>query len=165
MRKVLIAILIAVVSASAYSLLALSGGRYTRIEGFFTNGNSFGIFVSFTVPLLVLAIDLRHRLTWRLTFVAGSAVGIAALLMSWSRAATLSVIVQFVVYLILERKKKTIAVCAIILVAIIATVATSPTSMKYLGLITRLGGRDPSLSSMGERTSVCLATSSHGSRV
>jgi O-antigen ligase len=139
-RKVLIAILIAVVSASAYSLLALSGGRYLRIEGFFTNANSFGIFLSFTVPLLVLAIGLGRQIPWRLIFTAGAAVGIAALLLSWSRAAILSVLVQFMVYLILEKKKKTIAACGIILVATLIAVASSPTSMKYLGLITRLGG-------------------------
>jgi O-antigen ligase len=139
-RQILLAFLVAVVATTAYSFLNLGQARFARIEGFFTNANAFGIFLSFTVPLLVFAFSLQKKLVWKLAFGIGIAMGVAALSLSWSRAAMLSVIVQFSVYALLQRKKKMLGVFISLLLAGAIIVVTSPRAMDYLKLITRIGG-------------------------
>lgn len=133
-------VLIGVAAASLYSFAGLWFEGFQRFRGFFGNANAFGQFLAFTLPILVMGFIIHRRFVARLTFGTGIALGIFAVLLSWSRAAILCLAVQWVVYLIIEKKKKTLQALVGLTVLVAAIVSTSPQTQTMISTILRLQG-------------------------
>ncbi len=99
-----ITFLASVAASSLYSLLQLWTEGFFRVRGFFNNANSFGIFVSFALPMaIVLAYAARSRML-KLFALACTCPALVAVGMTWSRAAILNLVVQALAFLVLERQ-------------------------------------------------------------
>ena len=131
-------VLIGVAASSIYSMTTLWFDGFQRARGFFGNPNAFGQFLAFALPILFMGLLIHRRFVARLMFGAGIVLGISAVLFSWSRAAILCLAVQGVVYLIIEKKKKTILALVGLTVLVAAIVSVSPHTQTFVSTILRL---------------------------
>lgn len=116
---------LAALIGTGYSVIG-DGVRGTRFAGFSGNANIFGLFLSFTVPVLVAGWYASKGFLFRIVLQASAALSTMALFLSWSRASMLSVIVQVIVASFLFRKFKLLLAGAVLASAAIAVVLLTP---------------------------------------
>lgn len=138
LSMVLAAVWIAVVSSTLYSFAEVIGRGFFRFTGFTGNPNAYGLFLSFTLPMLAMGIVMHRKSSAKIIFALGLGLGVTALLLTWSRNALLAVSVQFITYLILERRKRLLALLATMAVAGIILAAMSPTVSTTFSTLMRL---------------------------
>ncbi len=128
---------LAAVVGTVYSASGMSGG-FERFTGFTGNANVFGLVQSFIVPVLVAAWLTCRGFLLRFVLLASACVSVAALLLSWSRASVLSVIVQGIVVAILFRKFKLLLAGTLLSVAILAAILLTPSARNLFFTALRL---------------------------
>lgn len=140
LKLIALTFLVGVAASSLYSLLQFWSIGFFRVRGFFHNANSFGIFVSFALPMaIVLAYASRSRAIKVLALVcAGPAL--AALGLSWSRAAVLNLVVQVLAFLVLERQWRRLRQMAWSVLVLGLIVLVTPSAREVVVAATRLGG-------------------------
>ena len=116
-RLIFLSVLIAVVMSCCYSMTDLLSGNYVRFSGFLTKANPYGTFLVFTIPVLVLGFCLSGNRMMRLLFGFATLAGTIALLLSWSRAAWFALLIEVIVFLILEKKKRFLAAIGLLILA------------------------------------------------
>lgn len=109
--------------ASAYQFFELG---IIRVRGMYGNANMLGIFLGLTLPGLAIGALLANRRPVRILYYCGVVAGFGALLLSWSRDGYLCVATQLLVYLIIERKKRMLAVLATAAVVLILVILATP---------------------------------------
>lgn len=100
---------LAVVIGVAYSFYQ-SGGSFVRLAGLSGNANAFGLFLSCALPVLVASAFAFVKPLPRTVFIVLAALSAFALMMTWSRASLLSIVVQGIVACILFKRKKFILI-------------------------------------------------------
>jgi O-antigen ligase len=133
-----VSVLISVAAASLYSFAGLWLEGFQRVRGFFGNANAFGQFLAFTLPILVLGFVIHRRSVARLMFGTGIVLGAVAVLLSWSRAAILCLTVQWITYLIIEKKKKMLLTLVVATLLVAASVSISPSTQTLVSTVLRL---------------------------
>ena len=116
---------LAAIVGAAYSIVD-HGGIFGRYSGFAGNANSYGLYLSFTVPVLAACFFALRPFLLRFFFFCSTIVASAALLLSWSRASMLAVFVQAVTAAILFKKTKFLAAGAVAAVAILGFAILTP---------------------------------------
>jgi O-antigen ligase len=124
---ILIALLIAVVLAGAASAGQILDIGLIRVRGLYQNANMLGVFLSFAIPGLVIGMILTGSRILKLAYSAGIAIGIGALLLSWSRAAYFSIAVQVLAYIIIEKKKRLLTALSLGVGILVIVIVLTPT--------------------------------------
>lgn len=133
-------LLIALAAASSYSLWQFWTEGFFRLRGFFTNPNSFGVFVGFTLPFaLLLAMVTRSRVL-KFAVLACTVPALVSLGFSWSRAAMFGIAVQVLVFLLLERQWPWIKRMAFVGLIVATAVLINPALRESIMTATRFTG-------------------------
>jgi O-antigen ligase len=132
------ATLAAVVASCLYSASSWMAGSYARFAGFSVKANPYGTFLVFTIPILILAVSLSRRHASRLLFGFGVLIGVTALLLSWSRAAWFALLVEIVVFSILEKKRWILISIAAVALSAVVLLLSSPRIYMMADTIGRL---------------------------
>jgi len=104
-RGLCYAVILAVLTASLYSLYELSGGTLRRISGFSMNPNSFGLFLFSSLPFLAIGFLTGRSRIEKAWFAIGLAALSVSLLLAFTRASILGCFGLVFVYLAYERKR------------------------------------------------------------
>jgi O-antigen ligase len=134
----LAAMWIAVVSSSLYSCAGVLQQGFFRVTGFLSNANAYGLFLSFTLPVLGIGVVMHKKVSTKLIFAIGIGIGIPALLLTWSRTALLAVLVQLITFLVIEKRKKLLALLATLAVIGVVLAAMSPSVRTSFSTLMRL---------------------------
>ena len=132
------ATLAAVVASCLYSASSWMAGFYSRFAGFSVKPNPYGTFLVFTIPILILAVSLSKRHVSKLLFGFGVLIGVTALLLSWSRAAWFALLVEIVLFSILEKKKWILVSIAAVALSAVVLLLSSPRIYMMADTIGRL---------------------------
>lgn len=127
-RDIVLAVLAYALAAIVSPLYSASGmdGSFIRFAGFTGNANVFGLIHSFIVPSLVAAWIICRGFILRCVLFGAACASLAALVLSWSRASVLSVIVQGVVLAILFRKFKLLLAGAVLSAVVLTAILLTP---------------------------------------
>jgi putative inorganic carbon (hco3(-)) transporter len=135
---ILVATLVALLTSSIGSLVSLWNGGFERAHGFFDNPNAFGLFLNFSISVAIMGFVLFRGFLSRLLFGSGVVLGVISLMLSWSRAAILCLGVQGIVYLIIEKKRKTLLGLVTLTLVVAAIVLVSPQLRTVLSTVMRI---------------------------
>jgi O-antigen ligase len=137
-RIIQYAILAAVVASGLYSASSWLEASYSRFAGFLVKPNPYGTFLVFTIPLLIVAVSTSRRVALRLLFGFGVSIGVIALLLSWSRAAWFALLVEIILFSILEKKKWFLVALGAIALSTVVLLLSSPRIYMMADTIGRL---------------------------
>ncbi|TFH63987.1 MAG: hypothetical protein E4G91_07220, partial [Candidatus Zixiibacteriota bacterium] len=126
-------LLVYVLASGLYSFAGLYHGSYTRFRGFLDNPNGFGAALSVVVPLLLAAYYIYTKRVTKLLFACGVTLGMLCIALCWSRGAWVANFVAAIVFLVMEKRRKTLIalVTATAVISIIVATSTSAFSVFY----------------------------------
>ncbi len=129
---------ISVIVSALASFAEIFGSGVPRASGLYMNANMLGIFMSFAVPALYLGFYLSKNWLFRIYFAGCIAAGGLALLMSWSRAGYLSLAVTTIIFLVIRKNKRMLALLAGVAVVGAILFFSSPTGQLVISSSLRL---------------------------
>ncbi|TFH63986.1 MAG: O-antigen ligase family protein [Candidatus Zixiibacteriota bacterium] len=138
LQLLLYATLATVLASFLYSASGWLEGSFSRFAGFLVKPNPYGTYLVFTIPLLILAVILSRKRASRLLFGFGVLIGVTALLLSWSRAAWFALLVEIVLFSILERKKWILTSIVAVALSAVVLLLSSPRIYMMADTIGRL---------------------------
>ena len=133
-------LLVYVLASGLYSFAGLYHGPYARFRGFADNPNGFGAALSVVVPLLLAACYIYTKRVIRWLFACGVTLGIFCIALCWSRGAWVANFVAAVVFLVMERRKKTLIALGTLAAVISIVVITSSSAFSVFYRVARLQG-------------------------
>jgi O-antigen ligase len=139
--RIVLGIFIAYVLATGiYSFAGLATGSYIRFTGFLDNANGFGVALSAIVPMILAgqALFRKHLMKWLAAIAV--VVGALCIALSWSRAAWVANFVAAIVFMILEKKKKALAIFIGVMVVLAVVVLSSSQAFSIFYQVARLRG-------------------------
>jgi len=123
----LLTFLISVFVAGLASMSQILQMGVIRVHGLFQNANMLGVFLSFALPALAIGFILTRSRITKALYVTGITFGLMTLLLSWSRDAYLSIAVQILAYLIVEKRKRILSALTGLTVLLTLTILATPT--------------------------------------
>lgn len=117
---------VVVFASTTYSLGDLLQSGYFRVRGFMNNSGAYAQVLGYMIPFVVAAAVMARRRMLRYFLVFVSSTGVLALFLAWSRASIIAAVVQYIVFLVIEKKKRLLAWSGAVALVAMVVVMTSP---------------------------------------
>jgi O-antigen ligase len=129
-----------VILSGIASSLAIGTGQYQRFRGFTESANSYGAMLSVVVPMLCATFFLCRTKISRVLAGAAAAFAVICAGLSWSRSAWVTLAVTAVVFLLIEKRKKALAITGLVVASMLILVILSSSAWSVAYQVMRLRG-------------------------